>query len=333
MNILGLVWNCRGLKKKGVATYLKDLIGQNYFHFIGLQETMIKECDEKILKRFDPNKDFLWLYNSSKGKSGGILVGVRVEFYDVGSFQQGDFMLQLNLWDKQNKIKWNLLIVYGATHEENKMEFLAELSSFCSRNNEPIIIGGDFNILRYAYERNKPHGLSRFSGLFNSLIGFYELREIVMTRGLYTWSNNQEDPTLEKLDRILVSKDWEEIFPTAMVKRLPRGVSDHNPLILSSGMLKPQKFIQFKFELNWLEYPDFLSAVEKIWTKPCRAKSSIDRIQQKLKLFKQYFKGWGFNLQGELRKKRNQISEQLAELEDLEDSDSLTHNQVLKKWS
>jgi len=72
--------------------------------------------------------------------------------------------------------------------------------------------------MKYANERNKPHGVNRFSILFNSLIEFYELKEIVMTRGLYTWSNNQDDPTLEKLDRILVSRDWEDIFPTVMVK-------------------------------------------------------------------------------------------------------------------
>lgn len=35
----------------------------------------------------------------------GILVGIRIEYYDVGSFHQGDFMLQVNLWDKINKIK------------------------------------------------------------------------------------------------------------------------------------------------------------------------------------------------------------------------------------
>jgi hypothetical protein len=63
-------------------------------------------------------------------------------------------------------------------------------------------------------------------------------------------------------------------------------------------------FIQFKFEISWLDNPEFLPTVEKIWNKSCRAKSSLDRIQKNIKLFKQYFKGWGFNLQGELRKKK-----------------------------
>jgi len=257
---------------------------------------MIQDCEKKLLWKFDYNDDYLWLYNSSNGKSGGILVGVRIELYDVGSFQEGKYMIQVNLWDKQLKQKWNLLIVHGAPEDDNKMEFLAELSFFCSRNVEPIISGGDFNILRYANERNKPHGLNRFSSLFNSLIGFYELKEIVMTGGLFTWSNNQEDPTLEKLDRVLVSKDWEEMFPTVMVKKLPREISDHNPLVISSGLQKPKIPIQFKFELSWLHNPDILEAVEKIWSKPCNTRTSLDKIQHKLKLIKQYFKGWGFSL-------------------------------------
>ena len=70
---------------------------------------------------------------------------------------------------------------------------------------------------------------------FNYVIQFYELRELYMNGGLYTWSNNQENPILEKLDRILVTREWEDLFPQAMVNRLSSEVLDHNPLIISSG--------------------------------------------------------------------------------------------------
>lgn len=95
MTIQGIFWNCRGLKKKGIATFLKNLIAC-------LQETMIKNCDDKIIRKFDAQKEYLWLSNPAKGKSGGILVGVKIESYDVGAFYQGEFMLQMNLWDKLN---------------------------------------------------------------------------------------------------------------------------------------------------------------------------------------------------------------------------------------
>jgi endonuclease/exonuclease/phosphatase family metal-dependent hydrolase len=52
-----------------------------------------------------------------------------------------------------------------------------------------------------------------------------------MTGGLFTWSNNKK-PTLEKLDRVLVSRSWENLFPLAMVHKISRNNSDHNPLII-----------------------------------------------------------------------------------------------------
>jgi hypothetical protein len=70
---------------------LKNLISDYKFHFIGLQETMIKDCDESIIRKFDAPKDYLWLCNPSKGKSGGILVGIRIEFYDVGVTDQRNY--------------------------------------------------------------------------------------------------------------------------------------------------------------------------------------------------------------------------------------------------
>lgn len=90
----GLICNCRGLRKKGVSTFLKNLIFQYSLHFIGLQETMLKDCDEKMIKKFDINQDYIWLYNSAQGRSGGILCGVKKELSDVGSFKQGDYIFK-----------------------------------------------------------------------------------------------------------------------------------------------------------------------------------------------------------------------------------------------
>jgi hypothetical protein len=130
---------------------------------------------------------------------------------------------------------------------------------------------------------------------------------------------------------VLASKEWEDILPNIIVRKLPREISDHNPLILSSGPCKPQKHLQFKFENSWLNNPDFIPIVKQIWEKPCRAPSTMHKIQQKVKLLKQYFKGWGFNLQGELRKKRASISDELSKLETLEEMNGLNDQQFAQK--
>jgi hypothetical protein len=62
----------------------------------------------------------------------------------------------------------------------------------------------------------------------------YELREIYISGEQFTWSSNHKHPTLEKLDRVLMSSEWEDKFPYVQVYKLPREVSDHNPLVVST---------------------------------------------------------------------------------------------------
>jgi hypothetical protein len=114
---------------------------------------------------------------------------VKSERFDVGSRSQGDFILELNLWDKLLDVKWNLLNVYGAAQDEFKNSFLAEFASFCSKNSDPYILGGDFNILRYPTDKNKNFSNNRYPDIFNSVIYANELREIFLSGGKYTWSN------------------------------------------------------------------------------------------------------------------------------------------------
>ena len=116
---------------------------------------MQEAIDDTIIRSFDPNQSYLWKWVPSRGKSGGILSGIKLDLLDVGTFKEGKYMLQLNLWDKMAKKNWNFLNIYGVAHEENKLEFLAELANFCSTNKEPLIIGRDFNIIRFSSEKIK----------------------------------------------------------------------------------------------------------------------------------------------------------------------------------
>lgn len=134
----------QGHKKKGVSSFLQNLIQEHRFHFIGLQETMLEEIVDSTLRKFDPFQAYLWKWIPSSGRSGGILVGINLEYLEVGSFIDGEFMLQLNLWDKKLKVKWNIITVYGAAQENRKDAFLSELANFCAKCNEPYIIGGGF---------------------------------------------------------------------------------------------------------------------------------------------------------------------------------------------
>lgn len=281
---------------------------------------------DPILRMVDPNSKYLWDWIPSRGRSSGMISGVKVERFDVGRHKHGKFMLQLDMYDRQIDTKWTLLNVYGTPQEEEKEEFLCELASFCSVIKDPYILGGDFNILRYAHEKNKNFCQNRFTDLFNTIIHANKLRDIYMAGGKFTWSNNQAHHTLQKLDRILMSKEWESLFPTVTSYKNPRDISDHNPLILTTCANPPMRNIDFKFELSWLKQPEFLQNVERIWKEQTRDDNVLDRIQFKLRKIKQFFKGWGFNLAGARKKRKQEIQCELAKIE-LEEENGILNDQ------
>jgi hypothetical protein len=160
---------------------------------------------------------------------------------------------------------------------------------FCSKCDVPYVVGGDFNIIRFSNKKNKNLIFDRFSVMFNSVIQTYDLSEIDMSwEGGYTWSNNHKDLTLEKLDRILMSKDCEALFPKVSVHKLPRDFFDHNPLIMATICHQKYRVNDFRFEFSWLRQPDFYQKVKDIWEMPTRDARSLDRVLFKIKKLRNF---------------------------------------------
>jgi hypothetical protein len=165
------------------------------------------------------------------------------------------------------------------------------------------VIGGDFNIMRYSFEKNKLSQLNRYSSMFNSIIHMQESREIEISGGQYTWSNNQGQPTLEKLDRILITWEWEKFFPSVHVYKLPREISDNNPLSMVTRQNPTSRKRDFRFERYWLKNDECMEKLREIWGQPTRDSKALDRVQFKLRKVKNFLKGWGFNKIGSNKKK------------------------------
>jgi hypothetical protein len=59
------------------------------------------------------------------------------------------------MMDLKLQLKWNPVIIYVAVQLEDKEEFLAELGNVCSDQSLPLLIGGNFNIIRFSSEKTK----------------------------------------------------------------------------------------------------------------------------------------------------------------------------------
>jgi exonuclease III len=112
--------------------------------------------------------------------------------------------------------------------------FLEKLVEKCNRTNVPIVMGGDFNLIRGRGDKNNQNINWGMVDLFNEFIAYHQLQELKWSRGKYTWSNKQVNLVMVNLDRILISLEWGQYFPLCKVSCLMRVGSDHAPIVLST---------------------------------------------------------------------------------------------------
>ena len=77
----------------------------------------------------------------------------------------------------------------------------------------PVVVGGDFNLIRSPDEKNNDRVNRPRMQMFNDCIAELGLRELERTGARFTWTNRQANPTHSVLDRVLVSPEWEHRCP------------------------------------------------------------------------------------------------------------------------
>jgi hypothetical protein len=82
---------------------------------------------------------------------------------------------------------WSLVSVYGAAQDIFKADFLRELVNLAKDDPYPILIGGDFNFLRFRHEKSKCPFNGHWSFLFNDVIDRLDLREAEMAARQYIY--------------------------------------------------------------------------------------------------------------------------------------------------
>jgi exonuclease III len=319
----GLIWNCQGLGRSTKFDFLREIIREEKIDFVGLQETKKDHFNDSLLSSLAGSKLFAWFSSPPNGRSGGLLVGFNSEVFDAREFEPGEFLTRSLVLHREKNFIWNFVNVYGAAQKEHKSRFLSELSAVCSRSQVPMLIGGDFNILRKAEEKNKPGALSKWSFMFNSIIDHHGLVEFELKNRLYMWSNNRSDPTFEKLDRFLASPDSDLAYNNMSVIGLNRSFSDHAPLCLQSDTL-PMVRKDFRYELCWKVRPDFHNLVKNVWSLPVGVTNSLDVWKLKLKRLRQKLKGWNSNIVGHYKKLKKNLIEKIDILDKASETSGLS---------
>ncbi|KAG2576652.1 hypothetical protein PVAP13_6NG060815 [Panicum virgatum] len=247
----GVFWNSNGLADLAKHRYLADLVREEQIEFIALMETGRDSFPDATLKHLCAGKDYLWHSMAPHGRSGGMPLGVDLSTFDIGAISEGDYYVKFTLHNKCDGFKWVLYAVYGPGQQEHKESFLIELANSCSRGRPEDKSTDNFDF--------------KWPNIFNQVIEVLDLKEIEMSGRQFTWASYGDNPIFEKLDRVLVTTEWEENFPISSVQSRDGGISDHTPIVLNTGAsthMNNQPL--FKLERGWFLRDGFFDMVANI---------------------------------------------------------------------
>jgi hypothetical protein len=86
-------------------------------------------------------RNFIWHCKEPRGRSGGILIGIDLDVFDICAIDESDFYVKFHSCSKEDSFKWALVAIYGPTQVDLKEHFLTELVQLCSNEQFPILIG------------------------------------------------------------------------------------------------------------------------------------------------------------------------------------------------
>ena len=203
----------------------------------------------------------------------------------------------------EKQITFQASFIYGFNTPEERLSLWTDIMNL--RGQQPWILLGDFNIVRFPTERIGGNmDWPPYMEDLNQCCSEAHLEDLKATRFHLTWDNkgSVEQYKSRKLDRVLVNPAWRSFFPLSEAQFLPPGSSDHSPMTVTAGINIYKHKITFKFFNLWADHPKFQSLVAEVWSTPVDG-IPLYQISQKLKILKAKLKDLNYRYYHEPPKK------------------------------
>ncbi|OVA15798.1 hypothetical protein BVC80_1825g35 [Macleaya cordata] len=136
------------------------------------------------------------------------------------------------------------------------------------------------------WQESDAYDLRRFASTWN-------LKDPGFSGPSFIWSNKQQEENLilERIDRVFINSNWENLFASTRVMHLPRISSDHSPILVcfkadESNLPKP-----FHFLSAWTKDPSCKDIIATSWNQIFRG-SNAYKLKKKLNHTKHNLKRW-----------------------------------------
>ncbi|KAG5589144.1 hypothetical protein H5410_039658 [Solanum commersonii] len=303
-----------GLNDINKRSTIKSLIRKWNPDVICLQETKLEEWSSLITGQLWGNRWASWAKLKANGTRGGVIILWDKRSWVNISTHQGIYTVSCMLESVQENFRWCFTGVYGPHTNIEREDLWYELVAIRGLWDNSWVRGGDFNVCRFESERYNCIRRSKAMSSFNDTISDLGLMDLPLPEAFYTWTRGDDPIQASRIDRFLISPEWNDCFTAINQLALSSVVSDHRPILLKCGDWESNPSY-FKFENMWLEEEGFLEKV-KIWWQSYSVNGTPDFIlYQKLRYLKKDISNWNREVFGKIDTNKNRALEELTVIE------------------
>lgn len=320
-----LFWNIRGFGKLGKRSKIRELLKERRVDLAFFQETKKSGLTRELVRSVWSDDNFEFLSVDADGSAGEVLCVWRLEVFVMSHCCSSRCFILLSGTIFPD-FQCLFINIYAPNDDSRRGLLWNVIKNLRSDFPGPWCLGGDFNEIRSLGKRK---GCTRRdSGMleFNNFIEELELFDVPMLGRQFTWSNLEDGGRWSRIDRVLLSSEWIEKFKLKLWG-LPRGVSDHCPLILMEDVRdwgpKPFRFIN-----AWLLHPEFLSFIKKSWEELTVYGWAGFVTVMKLRHLRLVLKKWNREVFGNVSYSLKKAQEELHELDLVSESRDLGDDEV-----
>lgn len=275
-----------------------------------LQETKCDTLADNIKDYFWSLQDHSWLFSSSRGQSGGLLISWNNSYLNVTSSHISKSWIWIRGELISTKEIINCINIYSPNELRDKKIIWEELGNILhSQEGEPVCLMGDFNSILCDTERvNCSFRRTDMAG-FNSFVLDNRLKDAPLVNYDHTWFGPNGKSS--RLDRTLLNSDWLEQESNWWIQGLGRKSSDHLVLLLKSCEQNwgPRPFKAFNY---WLKDDKFTNGILNHWRS---LQTNGINLHEKLRSTRLFIKNWNLNNIGDCFKKVDILEQRFAELD------------------
>jgi hypothetical protein len=105
------IWNLRGFGAPRRKSQTRELLSREHLDFAGFQETLKAQFTTAGLLGIDPRGRFAWCEVPATGRSGGMLLGVNEDSFEVLGWTKGTFFIRVDVRQLDNNAKWAFFVI------------------------------------------------------------------------------------------------------------------------------------------------------------------------------------------------------------------------------